>query len=705
MSSRTSSSKKNDGDEESQIPSVVSSSTRTGSGGGSISKRTMMARMLLLLVSCASLVSLAFITQYDSATGSWKVPLPEVSFSINDLISWADARVSGIFSNSGTAPLATAQDQGEGEEVVAVAVQDGENKSSGNANDGSSVATASSGSVVTDDDVIPLHTTGGAGGITAEKFKELMRQATINGKSTGPATRTATDTATETATKVGGNSGAAAGGAYVKFSEADVRAEALDLLSKVKETLEWAVSRTASAGGYKKPTSPISWTKLSVAETHILVKVRRYLEYITDTSKVNKTEFQRLVTEGHTCSSVQKQQQQQIMQEISMDICSEIEWYKLAQLTKPSARTVIDVGGNKGYLASLFLSLWGGGGYGVSPSYVYTTAQATSMWEGSRNPAGYCRDGFNEGYPLYCPSAYRENSGKCTVRNEGFTVRSFDGSSYLAGAINDMLNKTTDVQVKAGTVWMYHHRAVSDTEGTARFTKQSKDIKVQQGPGFEGGKLRPDSASEVDTEVVQLITVDRFLAKEAENAGGMRYPARGTTIGKDKRDVMQYHIDIMKVDAEGNDNKVLNGAKLAIENTISLFTFEGGSGVAFGKEDIQELDSQHGYSCYSTSRAGLFKWNGGCMDEKYMGGFRSKDKGNVFCTNRRRSPLMSVVFDAMSFPMMWEHEIRMAERKKTSASAATSGFNRDTLISTELATVYVNVKPFCDPYPACILTP
>ena len=41
----------------------------------------------------------------------------------------------------------------------------------------------------------------------------------------------------------------------------------------------------------------------------------------------------------------------------------------------PGLRTVVDVGGNKGYLASLFLSLWGGGGYltlliwGIHPLY------------------------------------------------------------------------------------------------------------------------------------------------------------------------------------------------------------------------------------------------------------------------------------------------------------------------------------------------
>lgn len=31
-----------------------------------------------------------------------------------------------------------------------------------------------------------------------------------------------------------------------------------------------------------------------------------------------------------------------------MDICSEIEWYKVAQLAWPEASTIVDVGANKG---------------------------------------------------------------------------------------------------------------------------------------------------------------------------------------------------------------------------------------------------------------------------------------------------------------------------------------------------------------------
>lgn len=191
-------------------------------------------------------------------------------------------------------------------------------------------------------------------------------------------------------------------------------------------------------------------------------------------------------------------------------------------------------------------------------------------------------------------------------------------------------------------------------------------------------QLKPSTASEKDTEEVSIITIDGFLTAEAK-AAGTQYPAV-------KGDVKQqrFHVDILKVDAEGNDDKVLTGARIAIEKTLSLFTFEGGGGVSFAKERIEKLDKQFGYSCYSTSRAGLFKWDGGCMDPKFMGGFRVKDKGNVFCANRIRAPLLALLFDALSFPLM-------AER-----------LSIDSLQPDELAKTYIQVKPFCSAFPSCI---
>ena len=54
------------------------------------------------------------------------------------------------------------------------------------------------------------------------------------------------------------------------------------------------------------------------------------------------------------------------------------------QLAWPEADTFVDIGANKGYLGSLFLSLWGGGGLGLNPARLYETTTQLKTWAGSK---------------------------------------------------------------------------------------------------------------------------------------------------------------------------------------------------------------------------------------------------------------------------------------------------------------------------------
>lgn len=445
------------------------------------------------------------------------------------------------------------------------------------------------------------------------------------------------------------------------------REQATELLKKAKTTLKWLAGQEID----KSPESSISWTRLSNAEVHLLYKIEEYLEFYL--SPANMERFNSLLAGGFECDAVQQEQQTIISKVIAMDICSEVEWYKLAHFTYPNAKTMFDVGGNKGYLGSLFLSLWGGGGHGVSPAALLQKTAREGTWEGSRNPAGYCKDGFNHGVPYYCPSDKRQSNAQC-VENRDITVTSFDGSGYISKTLNNLIKtfEGASQEVRNGSAWKYLHHAVSDTEGTAYFWAGPK-IK-EANAGFEGGKLRGGQGS--DTEEVQMITIDSYMQRTGLTS-----------------------VDIIKIDAEGNDNKVIRGARKAIDGGAALFTFEGGSGVSFTKDDIDDLDSR-GFSCYSTSRAGLFRWSGGCMSETYMGPFRAKDKGNIFCTSRVRAPVMAVMFDALSFPMLIEQRVREGV-SPTGSRPKKNAFPRDNKVSERFTEVYVNVKPFCQPFPVC----
>ncbi len=136
-----------------------------------------------------------------------------------------------------------------------------------------------------------------------------------------------------------------------------------------------------------------------------------------------------------------------------------------------------------------------------------------------------------------------------------------------------------------------------------------------------------------------------------------------------------------------------------------FFRFEGGKGVTLSAEMIQSFDAQ-GFSCYSTSRAGLFKWSAGCMKEQYMGGFTAKDKGNVFCVNRQRAPMVTLAYDILSFPALIEEYLDSpaaddSARKKLRTDIAAAEAS-EKINPVDLVPIYVNIKPFCTPWPSCV---
>lgn len=239
-----------------------------------------------------------------------------------------------------------------------------------------------------------------------------------------------------------------------------------------------------------------SWNKVANSEVHLvhllhkfLGKVQNHLKAETRGPIFGGQTIEEIVSKGYQCSAVQAQQQEIISSKISMDICSEIEWYKLLQLAWPEASSFMDIGANKGYLGSLFVALWGENKNDVTPAEVFDISKRAKTWATSRNPAGYCKDGYNHGIPLYCSSGKRDpRSGHCvdTSADRAVRVVSVDGSSYLTNTLNHVIaTEFKDPAVKQGSVWKYHNFAMSDKQGSVRFTKQTKETN----PGFEGNRI------------------------------------------------------------------------------------------------------------------------------------------------------------------------------------------------------------------------
>ena len=454
-----------------------------------------------------------------------------------------------------------------------------------------------------------------------------------------------------------------------------------------------------------KMSPSIRWDLTSNADIHIGHKLATSLRHYLQ-SEAGQKKLIQIMSTGYQCSPIQAAQQELISKFISMDICSEVEWYKLVQLAMPEAQTFFDVGANKGYLGTLFLTLWGGGQLNASPAELFSITKKIGSWKGSRNPAGYCRDGLNYAIHMHCPDNINriERNGKCDFYNPNVKVYSFDGSSYLMRTLNDIINTqffydAVPDSAPKRKMWKYMNYAVSDTVGVARFTKQDKE----KNAGFEGGSIQAAGQGKIDkvndaiaanTEEVPMTSIDAYV--EANNITAL---------------------NVLKIDTEGNDNKVLNGARKTIKDLVGMFTFEGGKGVELTKEMLMEYD-QWGFNCYSTSRAGLFKWNGGCMKEKYMGSFRAKDKGNVFCVSREKATMVALAYDLLSFPAIIEdlfkdgaHNMEGGAAKRALYSVLFNqtnpiGMNADVELQQKidaslLTALYVNIHPFCKDWPQC----
>jgi hypothetical protein len=123
----------------------------------------------------------------------------------------------------------------------------------------------------------------------------------------------------------------------------------VDMHERARSLLKWAAALDPRAA-----KEVLVWTTLAPAEIHILVKLERalagYIRLFGSPPGERPAPYARLrnlTLHGHQCSRRQALQQEAVAGTIAMDICSEVEWYKLAQLAWPEARNFMDVGANK----------------------------------------------------------------------------------------------------------------------------------------------------------------------------------------------------------------------------------------------------------------------------------------------------------------------------------------------------------------------
>mmetsp|Transcript_18983 Transcript_18983/g.17226 ORF Transcript_18983/g.17226 Transcript_18983/m.17226 type:complete len:92 (+) Transcript_18983:667-942(+) len=91
------------------------------------------------------------------------------------------------------------------------------------------------------------------------------------------------------------------------------------------------------------------------------------------------------------------------------------------------------------------------------------------------------------------------------------------------------------------------------------------------------------------------------------------------------------------------------------------------------------------------------------MMESYFGGFSNKDKGNIFCVNRNRAPLLAIVYDLLTFPSMIAYDILLDSIDSKIGNQIDNQIDSK-LDSYILSTSYLNNKPFCTNWPKCLIS-
>ncbi len=228
----------------------------------------------------------------------------------------------------------------------------------------------------------------------------------------------------------------------------------------------------------------------------MLVKLKEALKSMLNNSDPEYVD--RIWNHGLTCTPRKIEQQDDIAKRfVKKTLCSEIEWFKLAAFAVPDIRSVLDVGSNKGLLSAAFLSLWGGGGYGVYPQAVYREETRLGFIPPGEFQ-GHCNHEKTSATPLTCRSGpflrRADGSVHCNETRSDFRLYSFDGSGSIDNMTQHIIHSFTSPPPSSREaaslprgMWRHAHLALSAEPGVANFTLPYGDR--MSDPSFEGERL------------------------------------------------------------------------------------------------------------------------------------------------------------------------------------------------------------------------
>lgn len=397
-------------------------------------------------------------------------------------------------------------------------------------------------------------------------------------------------------------------------------------------------------------------------------------------------------SDRYQCSMAEKLFQFDNFELVGLHICDPETVWRMAQLSIPDAKMVLDVGGNLGYTAARLFGLWspGHGFNRASLKRAIVAAIRSNQTTNRDQTSTYCRDGAHADVPFLCVGQPVE-SNLCRSR-KNLHVISFDGQLEHVTNQRRIIyesfpqlhpNASYDADVsQAKATWEYVHAAVTDNKLAA---KRQAYFRVHK---QELGELvfEIPEKSENTYLPVQVLSVDKFCWE------------RGLST-----------VDILKVDTEGHDAAVIRGAEETLRTrNVKMLTFECTECVDKSWGEIFDFLDELGFDCYLHGMFSLTVRMTGCWPYNLklrlpaacqLGGrcptYMRSNAGdwtryaldsNAYCAHRTRAPTLAALLDQMSLHRYTPQEAPTATPPTvsptfSSASSPRGHFHKDAMLS------------------------
>jgi FkbM family methyltransferase len=306
--------------------------------------------------------------------------------------------------------------------------------------------------------------------------------------------------------------------------------------------------------------------------------------------------------------------------------CAGDRWLETAHSLYPCLSTFVDVGMNRGFSAMHFLGMWAPE-LDATPYNWWKKHVDLGVWTNlsKGGQCGNCQDCTEK---LEGPQRHRPLA--CT-RARPVRVYSFDGSRpHVAGA-----NAFVDAHWRAlDTHWRRHHLAMSNASGTTHFEQGESEFQRVVSPVDDETRDGFRKRHGLTIQQVNQTTVDEFSRSHDLSA-----------------------IDVLKIDVEGHDLYVLEGAKRTLRHAhVKLVYFEYGLSLpwlrAGGLHRAISLLDDTGFVCYFAGHTALVRITG-CWTNRWD--LWNKHSSlltiaqvalvNVYCASRRDAAQLVEAFD------------------------------------------------------------